>query len=92
MARRKAPHQPDELLDQLRAGSGARAALNPGGLLDDLKTALVQRALNAEIGHHLSGADEAGNRRNGYDQMTVIMDLPARDCRTMLLSAIRLMR
>ncbi len=45
MARRKAPHLPDNLLDQLLAGGDARAALDPGGLLDDLKKALAQ-ALN----------------------------------------------
>ena len=47
MARGKAPHLPAELLDQLLAGSDARTALDPGGLLDDLKGALAERVLNA---------------------------------------------
>jgi putative transposase len=74
MARRKAPILPDALLDQLLAGSDARAALDPGGLLDGLKKALTERALNAEMDHHLGGEDEAENRRNGYGAKTVLTD------------------
>jgi putative transposase len=66
MARRKAPILPDALLDQLLAGTDARAALDPGGLLDGLKKALTERALNAEMDHHLGSENEAENRRNGY--------------------------
>ena len=66
MARRKAPILPDVLLDQLLAGTDARAALDPGGLLDSLKKALTERALNAEMDHHLGSENEAENRRNGY--------------------------
>lgn len=43
MTRRKAPVLPDALLDQLLAGTDARAALDPGGLLDGLKKALTER-------------------------------------------------
>src|SRR5918993_1054560 len=74
MARRKAPHLPDDLLDQLLAGGDARAALDPGGLLDDLKKALAERVLNAEMDHHLSREDNAENRRNGYGSKTVLTD------------------
>lgn len=74
MARRKAPHLPDDLLDQLLAGGDARAALDPGGLLDDLKKALAERVLNAEMDHHLSREGNAGNRRNGYGSKTVLTD------------------
>jgi putative transposase len=74
MARRKAPILPDALLDQLLAGSDARAALDPGGLLDSLKKALTERALNAEMDHHLGSKDEAENRRNGYGAKTVLTD------------------
>ena len=74
MARRKAPHLPDDLLDQLLAGGDARAALDPGGLLDDLKKALAERALNAEMDHHLSREGSAENRRNGYGSKTVLTD------------------
>src|SRR4051812_25100316 len=52
MARRKAPHIADELLDQLLSGTDAAAALQQGGLLDELKKALAERALNAEMDHH----------------------------------------
>jgi putative transposase len=74
MARRKAPHLPDHLLDQLLAGGDARAALDPGGLLDNLKKALAERALNAEMDHHLSREGNAENRRNGYGSKTVLTD------------------
>ena len=49
MSRRKEPSIPNELLDQLLAGGAARAAFEQGGLLDSLKKALTERALNAEI-------------------------------------------
>jgi len=52
MARRKAPHIADELLDRLLSGTDAATALQQGGLLDELKKALAERALNAEMDHH----------------------------------------
>lgn len=70
MARRKAPRIPDELLDQLLAGADPKTAFDANGLLDDLKKALAERALNAEMDHHLAG-DETGNSRNGYGRKTV---------------------
>ena len=70
MPRRKAPHIPDELLDQLLAGADAKTAFYTNGLLDALKKALAERALNAEMDHHLA-ADESGNSRNGYGRKTV---------------------
>ena len=75
MARRKGPHLPDDLLDQLLGGSDARAALDAGGLLDDLKKALAERVLNAEMDHHLSREGNAENRRNGYGSKTVLTDM-----------------
>jgi len=74
MSRRKEPAIPNELLDQLLAGGAASAAFEQGGLLDTLKKALTERALNAEMDHHLAGEDEAGNRRNGYGHKTVTTD------------------
>ena len=74
MARRKASHLPDALLDQLLACADPKTALDPGGLLDDLKKALAERALNAEMDHHLSGENGAGNGRNGYGRKTVTTD------------------
>lgn len=71
MARRKDPSIPDALLDQLLAGADPKTAFDPGGLLDGLKKALADRALNAEMDHHLSGPEGAGNSRNGYSRKTV---------------------
>src|SRR3954468_3341252 len=74
MPRRKQPSIPDELLDQLLAGSDPRAALADGGLLDGLKKALAERVLNAEFDHHLEGGEPDGraNGRNGYGAKTVL--------------------
>src|SRR5215212_9840575 len=73
MPRRKEPHIPDAVLDQLLAGADPRTALEPNGLLDDLKKALAERVLNAEMDHHLA-SEEPGNRRNGYGKKTVLTD------------------
>src|SRR3954471_4535252 len=73
MPRCKDPRIPDVLLDQLLAGADAKTAFDPDGLLDDLKKALAERVLNAEMDHHLAG-EELGNRRNGYGKKTVITD------------------
>src|SRR4028119_1981112 len=73
MARRKSPRIPDALLDQLLGGADPKAAFDANGLIDDLKKALAERALNAEMDHHLS-ADAAGNSRNGYGRKTVTTD------------------
>lgn len=71
MARRKSPRISDALLDELLAGADPKTAFDPSGLLDDLKKALAERALNAEMDHHLGdGAD--GNSRNGYGRKTVL--------------------
>lgn len=74
MSRRKEPAIPADLLDQLLAGGDAAAALQQGGLLDSLKKALAERALNAEMDHHLGHEDQAGNNRNGYGRKTVVTD------------------
>jgi putative transposase len=73
MPRRKEPRIPDAFLDQLLAGADAKTAFDPDGLLDDLKKALAERMLNAEMDHHLAG-EELGNRRNGYGKKTVVTD------------------
>ena len=70
MARRKEPKIPDAILDQLLAGADPKTAFDPNGLLDDLKKALAERALSAEMDHHLASG-EAGNSRNGYGKKTV---------------------
>jgi putative transposase len=78
MARRKAPYIADELLDRLLSGTDAATALQQGGLLDELKRALADRALNAEMDHHLGGEAGVGNSRNGYGRKTVLTDTGGR--------------
>src|SRR5215212_9920074 len=74
MVRRKEPRIPDHLLDQLLAGADAQSAFAKDGLLDELKKALAERALNAEMDHHLDQESETGNIRNGYGCKTVLTD------------------
>jgi len=73
MPRRKEPRIPAALLDQLLAGADAKTAFDTNVLLDELKKALAERALNAEMEHHLA-AEEGANSRNGYGRKTVITD------------------
>ena len=73
MARRKEPRIPDAVLDDLLAGSDPKTVFDANGLLDTLKKALAERALNAEMDRHLD-AGEAGNSRNGYGRKTVVTD------------------
>jgi putative transposase len=63
-----------ELLDQLLAGRDPKSALDPGGLIGDLKKALAERMLNAEMDVHLASEAEAGlpNHRNGSSSKTVL--------------------
>ena len=70
MPRRKPPVIADALLDQLLAGADAKTAFEADGLLGQLKKALAERVLNAEMDHHLVNG-EPGNSRNGYGRKTV---------------------
>jgi putative transposase len=63
MPRRQEPKIPDAILDRLLAGADPKTAFDPNGLLDELKKALAERALNAQMDHHLA-SEEADNRRN----------------------------
>ena len=74
MARRKEPVIPDAILDQLLGGADAKTAFDGGGLIDQLKKALAERALNAEMDHHLSREGSSGNSRNGYGKKTVFTE------------------
>ena len=76
MARRKAPLIPDVLLDQLLAGRDPQSALGRDGLVDELKRALAERALNAEMDCHLDGeaAEGRSNSRNDYGRKTVLTE------------------
>ena len=63
-----------ELLDQLLAGRDPKELFTKNGLLDDLKKALSERILNAELDDHLDGERLDGNfnRRNGVSKKSVL--------------------
>ena len=63
-----------ELLDQLLAGRDPNEVFAKDGLLDDLKKALSERILNAELDEHLEDerAEGGANRRNGHSKKTVL--------------------
>jgi putative transposase len=63
-----------DLLDRLLAGRDARELFGSGGLLDELKKALSERILSAELDDHLAQEEaiERGNRRNGTSKKTVL--------------------
>ena len=63
-----------ELLDQLLAGRDPSEVFSKDGLFEDLKKALSERILNAELEEHLSDerADGNANRRNGHSQKSVL--------------------
>lgn len=76
MPARKKPTQREQLIDQLLVGQDPSTLFDKGGLLDELKRQLAERALNAEMDHHLAGEASEGksNSRNGYSSKTVITD------------------
>lgn len=63
-----------DTLDQLLAGRDPRDVFAKDGLVDELKKALANRVLSAELDDHLDGEAAAGkpNRRNGYSKKTVL--------------------
>ncbi|MDX0065925.1 IS256 family transposase [Sinorhizobium meliloti] len=64
-----------ELLDQLLAGRDPNEVFAKDGLIDDLKKALSERILNAELDEHLDDERETGgpaNRRNGVSKKSVL--------------------
>ena len=70
-------------LDDLLAGRDPRAVFSKDGLFDELKKALAERVLNAEIDDHLDGEAAAGKRnsRNGYSKKTVLTESSKLDLR-----------
>ena len=62
------------MLDQLLAGRDPQDLFAKDGLLDELKKALSERMLSAELDDHLEneGAEGAINRRNGTSRKTVL--------------------
>ena len=74
-----------EVLDQLLAGRDPQDLFSKDGLLDELKKALSERMLTAELDDHLENerAEGSGNRRNGSSRKTmltgtskVMLDIP----------------
>jgi putative transposase len=63
-----------DILDQLLAGRDAQELFAKDGLIDELKKALSERMLSAELDDHLEeeGAAGAINRRNGSSKKTVL--------------------
>jgi len=74
MAKNDAETISKELLDQLLAGRDPKTVLDSGGLIGDLKKALAERMLNAEMDVHLANEADAGlrNHRNGSSGKTVL--------------------
>ena len=72
-----------EIVDELRKGVDPKAVFSSKGLLSEIKKALTERMLNAELDQHLEAEADAaamvdgtrpGNHRNGYSKKTVITD------------------
>src|SRR3712207_9026045 len=84
MPRRKQPAIPDELLDELLGGSDPRGALAEGGLLDGLKKALAERALNAELDHHLDGGEPDGRTNRSEEHTSELQSRQYLVCRLLL--------
>jgi putative transposase len=72
----------NEILDELLKDKDPKTIFSSEGLLGELKKALAERVLNAEMDHHLadsaqeevSAGEHAGNRRNGYSKKTVLTE------------------
>ncbi len=67
-----------EVLDELLQGADPKQLFEKDGLLTELKKALAERMLNAEMDEHLKAHDapEGGvrNHRNGYSDKTVLSE------------------
>src|SRR5215471_18640040 len=72
-----------EIVDDLLKGADPKTVFSSEGLLDEIKKALAERMLNAELDEHLQNEAAAGdgtpaanpsNHRNGYSKKTVITD------------------
>lgn len=70
------PTIPKELIEQFVKGPMTAEAVNAASMA--FKKALIERALGAELGHHLGQAEEHGNglrnHRNGVSAKTVVTD------------------
>ena len=71
-----------EILDELLKDKDPKTMFSSDGLLGELKKALAERVLNAEMDHHLadspqdevSEVEKPGNHRNGYSKKTVLTE------------------
>jgi putative transposase len=68
-----------EIIDELLSGKDPKTVLSSEGLIGELKKALAERMLNAELDDHLANEgtqeqSESGNHRNGYSKKTVLTD------------------
>lgn len=71
----------NEIVEELLKGADPKKVFSCDGLLDEIKKALAERMLNAELDEHLQnetraaeGAMSVANHRNGYSKKTVITD------------------
>jgi putative transposase len=72
----------NELVDELLKGADPKKVFSAEGLMAEIKKALAERMLNAEMDQHLegeaaslgAGGEPSGNHRNGYSKKTVITD------------------
>ena len=76
MAKKKTSAISGEMLDERLAGQDPATVLRSDGLLGELKKAMAERMLNAEMDAHVDGEaeQEAGNHRNGSSTKTVLSD------------------
>jgi len=70
---------PPEVLDQLLEGSDPETVFEKEGLFDELKKALAERILDAEMDVHLGSEVEKAskNHRNGHSKKKVLTDSSA---------------
>ena len=77
------PTKLESALDELLAGKSTEEIVGPDGLLKQLTKALIERAMNAELNHHLGYEKHApegrgsGNNRNGRSRKKVQGDFGA---------------
>ena len=71
----------NEIVDELLKDADPKKVFSSEGLLAEIKKALAERMLNAEMDQHLesetasvAGDEPSGNHRNGYSKKTVTTD------------------
>jgi putative transposase len=72
----------NEIVDELLKDADPKKVFSSEGLMAEIKKALAERMLNAEMDQHLEGeasaagtnGEASGNHRNGYSKKTVITD------------------